>query len=441
MVDKNVLLLLGEALLYFVVMAGLLYGRRRFGIGLFVCAIGVMHFLETYLASVFYIQLPFGQLSPGSTVLFSGKLMMILMLYIKEDAVVVRQPIYGLLIGNFLIVGLVMILRNHDIAPIAPGRVPDMRFVDEMGWLMVWGTVLLFIDSIAIILLYERLGAWLKRVPFLRLFACGATVLTFDQAGFFTALHFYSGAPYAAMIGGWMAKVCAAFVFSALIVGYLRFVERERPAAEHPTQGRQVSDIFYTLTYRERYEDLLQQTGRDALTGVFNRRKLELLAFDSFQREVSAAEPLSLLAIDIDRFKSVNDRFGHKVGDDVLKALAKILARTLRPDDQLFRYGGEEFVVLSPNLGPAAAALLGERLREAVESHSASDLHGSTISVGVATAPVEATSYDALFACADARLYAAKHEGRNRVVSAYSEIGQPKTGAPSFPETACSRPN
>ncbi|WP_346432965.1 hypothetical protein [Breoghania sp.] len=67
-------------------MAGLLYGRRRFGIGVFMCAIGVMHFLETYLASVFYIQLPFGQLSPGSTILFSGKLMIILMLYIHDPA-------------------------------------------------------------------------------------------------------------------------------------------------------------------------------------------------------------------------------------------------------------------------------------------------------------------------------------------------------------------
>ena len=428
LVEKNILLLLGEALLYFSVMAGLLYGRRRFGIGLFVCAIGVMHFLETYLASVFYIQLPFGQLSPGSTILFSGKLMMILMLYIKEDAVVVRQPIYGLLIGNFLIVGLVMILRNHEIAPIAPGRVPDMSFIDEMGWLMVWGTTLLFIDSIAIILLYERLGAWLKRWPFLRLFICGAAVLSFDQAGFFTALHFYSGAPFEAMIGGWMAKVCAAFVFSLMIVGYLRFVERERPAAEHPTSGRQIADIFHTLTYRERYEDLLQQTGRDALTGVFNRRKLELMAEEAFGREVSAAEPLSLLVIDIDRFKSINDRYGHKVGDDVLKALTMTLARGLRPDDQLFRFGGEEFVVLSPNLGPAAAALLAERLRETVNAHSAADFHGSTISIGVATAPIEAKDFDALFACADARLYEAKNGGRNRVVSAYSEL-RPSTAA------------
>ena len=67
-----------------------------------------------------------------------------------------RQPIYGLLIGNFLLVALIMIARNHETVHAMPGRQPDMQFVDEMGSLMIWGTVLLFLDSIAVILLYER---------------------------------------------------------------------------------------------------------------------------------------------------------------------------------------------------------------------------------------------------------------------------------------------
>ncbi|WP_346432966.1 GGDEF domain-containing protein [Breoghania sp.] len=289
---------------------------------------------------------------------------------------------------------------------------------------MVWGTTLLFIDSIAIILLYEHLGTWFRRVPILRLFTSDALILSFDQAGFFIALHVYSSAPFEAMIGDWMAKVCAAFVFSVMIIGYLRFVEHEEPAAEHSVKGRNIADIFYMLTFRERYEDLLQQTGRDALTGVFNRRKLELMATEAFQKETIAAKPISLLAIDIDQFKSVNDNFGHKVGDEVLQAMAITLSRGLRPDDQLFRYGGEEFIVLSPNLGPAAAALIAERLREAVNTHSETNFRGSTISIGVATAPIEATDFDSLFACADTRLYVAKNNGRNRVVSAYSQLNQ-----------------
>jgi len=86
----NGLLLLGEAAVYFGLMALVFRLRNRFGIGLFMCVLGVMHFLETYLASVFYVALPFGVVSPGSTVLFSGKLIMLLLLYIKEDARIAR---------------------------------------------------------------------------------------------------------------------------------------------------------------------------------------------------------------------------------------------------------------------------------------------------------------------------------------------------------------
>jgi hypothetical protein len=92
----NALLLLGEAVLYFAAMATLFRLRRQFGLGVFVCALGSLHFLETYLAAIFYMQAPFGTaLSPGSIVLFSGKLVMLLLLYVREDAEAVRQPIYG----------------------------------------------------------------------------------------------------------------------------------------------------------------------------------------------------------------------------------------------------------------------------------------------------------------------------------------------------------
>ena len=99
----NTLLLFAEALLYFTVFAVLFRLRHRFGFGVFVCALGAMHFLETYLAAVLYLDFP-GEIafSPGSTILFAGKLSMILLVYIREDAAAVRQPIYGLLIGNVM---------------------------------------------------------------------------------------------------------------------------------------------------------------------------------------------------------------------------------------------------------------------------------------------------------------------------------------------------
>ena len=91
----NLALFLLEAVIYFAVMTSFLHFRRQLGLGVFLAALGVMHFMETYLAAVFYVELPFGLVSPGSSVFFAGKLMMILLLYLKEDAATVRQPIYG----------------------------------------------------------------------------------------------------------------------------------------------------------------------------------------------------------------------------------------------------------------------------------------------------------------------------------------------------------
>lgn len=122
----NVLLFLCEGLVYVAVMITLLHLRHLLGIGLFIAALGVLHFIETYLAAVFYVQLPFGVISPGSAVLFAGKLMMILLLYLKEDAATVRQPIYGLLAGNFLTVALGLLLQKHQTVSVVPTGRPTL---------------------------------------------------------------------------------------------------------------------------------------------------------------------------------------------------------------------------------------------------------------------------------------------------------------------------
>jgi hypothetical protein len=204
---SNALLLAAEALLYFAVLAGLFRLRGRLGLGAFFCALGVMHFLETYLASIFYVALPLGIVtSPGSSVLFTGKLMLLLLVYIREDAVVVRQPIYGLLIGNVLLIVLGLLLRLHELFPLGPGRAADFAFLDEMGALMVWGTAVLFVDCILIILLYERSRVWLGDHLWARLALSGAAVLSFDQAAFFLGLHVMTGAGLPVLIGGWARK-------------------------------------------------------------------------------------------------------------------------------------------------------------------------------------------------------------------------------------------
>ena len=242
----NVVLFLCEGLVYVAVMVTLLHLRHRLGLGVFIAALGVLHFIETYLAAVFYVQLPFGVISPGSAVLFAGKLMMILLLYVKEDAATVRQPIYGLLAGNFLTVALGLLLQMHQTVSAVPNRSADLAFIDEMGWLMLWGTLLLYLDSLLIILLYERIGRWMRGFLTLRFLICGVVVLTFDQAGFYLALHALNDAPAEVFWGGWIAKMGAAVVYSLILGAYLHFSSHSVLSVLRQPIG----DIFNTLTFR-----------------------------------------------------------------------------------------------------------------------------------------------------------------------------------------------
>jgi diguanylate cyclase (GGDEF)-like protein len=411
---KNLFLLAGDALAYFAALALLFRWRHRLGIGTFFCTLGVMHFIETYLASTFYVALPFGIVtSPGSTVLFAGKLMLLLLVYIREDAVVVRQPIYGLLIGNLLMVTLAIIMRHHDLVSFAPGRVADFGFLNEMGALMVWGTVLLFLDCILIVLVFERMRALLGDRLILRLGIAGAAVLTFDQIGFWTGLHLLTGAPLSVLVGGWIAKMAAVAFYAPLVALYL--VAFEGPVARF-MRPKKVADIFDTLTYRERYEDLLARSGRDALTGVLDRGRLETQGRRVLEEAAFAEVPASLLLIDIDNFKDLNDRFGHTAGDAVLKRITTEITRFVRSTDFVYRYGGEEFVVICDGMNATGARSLAERIRAQIAASGDPTLPAVTVSIGIATCGEDGTDYDTLFAVADRRLYRAKAAGRNCVV-------------------------
>ncbi len=417
MVDfNNVLLLAGDAVLYFPALAALLRARSRIGLGAFFCALGVMHFLETYLTSTFYVSLPLGIVaSPGSTVLFTGKLMLLLLLYIREDAVVVRQPIYGLLFGNVLLFALAYMMRHHTLVPFVPGHAADLAFLDQMGALMVWGTAILFFDCIIIILLYERSRAWLGDRLLPRLLLCGAVVLSFDQAAFFIGLHILTGAGLDVLVGGWVAKMGAVALYSGLAAIYLKYFERPLSRGKAP----RIWDIFDTLTYRERYEDLLARTGCDALTGALDRHSLESYGRRAVETAAHAGRSLALLLIDIDHFKDFNDRYGHAAGDVVLKRVCREIMAAARVSDFTYRFGGEEFVVIADGVAADDAMALGERIRRGIAGVVSPDPNWRlTASIGVATCAGDASGYDGLFEIADKRLYAAKGAGRNRVIGA-----------------------
>ena len=162
---------------------------------------------------------------------------------------------------------------------------------------------------------------------------------------------------------------------------------------------------------------LVELSSRDALTGLANRRSFDLALAREIDRVARSGEPALLLALDIDHFKRVNDRYGHIAGDAVIQAVAAALLDSVRPMDLVARIGGEEFAIILPNTGVEGAVQMGERLRLAIEEAPWSE-RGITVSVGAATAESHTVGLDALLEHADRALYRSKQAGRNRVTLA-----------------------
>ncbi len=155
----------------------------------------------------------------------------------------------------------------------------------------------------------------------------------------------------------------------------------------------------------------------DALTGLMNRRSFLTCAEREISRADRYAQSLSLIFLDIDHFKRVNDRYGHHAGDEVLKTFSDLIRERIRSSDLLARWGGEEFLILAPETQLESAAALAESLREAVAASAFPSVGSVTCSLGVAQRK-STESFEAFCARADAALYQAKETGRNRVCAA-----------------------
>jgi len=177
-----------------------------------------------------------------------------------------------------------------------------------------------------------------------------------------------------------------------------------------------------SLALVSRSQKLLRMATSDPLTGLFNRGYVD----DRFAVELSRArrhhQQLALAVVDVDRFKLLNDTHGHSAGDAVLRSIGAIFRQSFRQSDTVGRYGGEEFVVILPEMNLEDARRKIESLRELVAStpielNSRREMVGVTISAGLAGMPVDGNDAIELFALADERLFQAKREGRNRVVA------------------------
>jgi len=186
----------------------------------------------------------------------------------------------------------------------------------------------------------------------------------------------------------------------------------------------------------EQLQDVTQKSNHDALTGLANRRQFEDRLRHHLLEHARHRQPVSLILLDIDMFKTVNDIFGHQGGDEVLKEVARAAERTIREIDLCARYGGEELAILLPQTNLAGASRTAERLREAVSLLRVAPPSGGspitvTASFGVASYTESVKAGDLLFPAADMALYQAKSAGRNCVRQAMSRssFGKGATGA------------
>ena len=176
-----------------------------------------------------------------------------------------------------------------------------------------------------------------------------------------------------------------------------------------------------SLVNAESNKDLERLATTDPLTGLANQRQLRARLGEIKARHDRGGKAFSLLFLDIDHFKRVNDNYGHPAGDEILRRVARALSESIRKVDLASRYGGEEFAVLLEDTDKSGALVMGERIREAVATIDLGDMGIATpvtVSVGIASVPADCADTDALIATSDAALYRAKREGRNRCIQA-----------------------
>lgn len=238
--------------------------------------------------------------------------------------------------------------------------------------------------------------------------------------------------------GGRSSLTCP-LVVDGRAIGFLFFTSAHTNTYQevHQTTFRQIANqvslvIEKSRLYQQmndRYRELLEESekleeaaARDPLTGVLNRGAIEKALRQSLKAAVRSESSAGLILIDIDHFKSINDTFGHQAGDKALKEFASRLSGALRQNDQLGRYGGEEFMVVAPGVTQSGLAAVAERLREACCS-SPIDLgpHSKriTASFGMAVSESRTTASHELMAKADQALYAAKRKGRDCAVGVW----------------------
>ncbi|MCB2185490.1 MAG: GGDEF domain-containing protein [Deltaproteobacteria bacterium] len=425
-------ILLAEAFVVYFLVLGAHALRHRFGLAPYYALMGGLTAIMSWVTDAgVSVQAAGVTFLVGSTVFYTAIQLGVFVVYVFDGPPATRIAIYTV-IGVSAMVPIIALALHLQMAlmghtPLGYVPVPSLRinlsslfasFVDLLFLAMSWE-------------FFQKQRRWLPL--FGRAFLCLLGVMWLDVLLFNTAA--FAGQPaFRGILEGTLVSRGVVCLFAApFLWGYLAWQSR---AHQMPSEERPVLAIIKEMTRMERklcqaQEEIARRKEAEAkleilattddLTGLENRRSFLDKAARECRRARRYGQPLSLIMLDTDRFKRVNDHYGHQTGDQVLAAVAQACRRELRDSDILARLGGEEFAALLPQTGPAESLATAERLRRAVESLAVTSPHGPvqiTLSAGTASLGPPADSLDQLLSRADEALYRAKAAGRNQVATA-----------------------
>ena len=395
-----------ETICVFATFLALFGLRRRLGVIPFAFALGALG-----QAAVWSREIAGAGAATLDAPLLTTTIVFIVVAYLREDVSAVRQIAIGTLASAASVATITWLGR------IRAGLADDVVHPTVSGPVLMLRLLTPVLSQILAVLLYEGLGALRAGSAYVRI-GLAAFIATGVGAVILSLSHHYGDPTLMPFL--WSAVTgCALAAFLSvilLIVGVRQFGGIELDS-QHEDRRTRLSRVVKLLSWREKYEIAREQAVRDALTGLRNRGYFD----EALEREVAAANryrrPMTLLMIDIDHFKRINDRHGHRTGDAVLRRVAEAIESELRAADLACRYGGEEIAVILPETDGFAAGLLARRLHTSINDSGGDGLPRYTATIGVATYPIEAESPADLVSLADRRLYDGKGAGRNCIVT------------------------
>lgn len=319
----QILILLFQCIIFATLILGLFKLRSIFGLSLLFVALGVFQFLQVFLYSSFFFKItPDILISPG-TIIFSGSLFAILLIYIREDAFEARKVIYALLAANLVLSFMQFVISwgLNGVGVVNIYNLPDSFFTLEIRTIIV-GTLVLLLDAFLLIFIYETISRYVQML-FLRVFFTMALVLSIDSLLFNLGLNFGTDQFQIALISQLVSKIPAAFVYAILFTIYLVYFDKKYVVSE--SKADSFKDIFHQLTYRQKYEQVITEKNR--LTEQFEQQEIQ------FQTMFEKARNVIYVISEDGDLISINPAFEVLTGWSVKEWINKPFINLVHPED------------------------------------------------------------------------------------------------------------